>query len=53
MNSFDFVYPPSFGEDLIDEQAITGSPISIMMLIFGLSVFVFWFVGFLIKTIQS
>lgn len=53
MNSFEFIYPLTPGEDLIDEQIIISTPIYFMMLIFGISALTFWLIGFLIRGIQA
>jgi len=53
MNSFNFIYPDTPGEDLIDEQIIYGSLIGVWTPFYIISGFIFWGIGFLIKAIQS
>jgi len=53
LGSFNFVYPPSPGNALIDYNANLDSFAGIMMIIFIVSIIVFLGIGFLIKAIQS
>lgn len=51
--SFDFIYPETSGEDLIDDPLAYGSPVFILFFVFLLSGIVSLGFGFLIKSFQS
>lgn len=53
MSSFEFLFPPSQGEDLIDSSFVMGSVTFLLIAIFLLSVLIFNGLGFLQKALRS
>ncbi len=53
MNSLEFSYPNTPGEDMIDSIFVLGSPAFIIVVIFMVTILIFYGFGFLYKSIQT
>jgi len=53
LNSFEFIYPSVNGEDLIDGPVVFTSIVGILMIVFLVSAFICWGLGFMVKAFQS